>query len=71
MENLNFYNLKEDSVLEDKEIIANLESSSQKKINSKHLYDEIGSKLFEKITHLDDYYPTRSELEILEKKKHF
>ena len=71
MENLNFYNLKEDSVLEDKEIIANLESSSQKKINSKHLYDEIGSKLFEKITHLDDYYPTRSELEILEKKNIF
>ena len=32
MENLNFYNLKEDSVLEDKEIIANLESSSQKKL---------------------------------------
>ncbi|MBD23002.1 MAG: L-histidine N(alpha)-methyltransferase [Alphaproteobacteria bacterium] len=71
MENLNFYNLKEDTVLEDKEIIENLESSSQKKINSKHLYDEIGSKLFEKITNLDDYYPTRSELEILEKKNVF
>ena len=71
MENLNFYNLKEDTVLEDKEIIENLEAPNQKKINSKHLYDETGSKLFEKITNLDDYYPTRSELEILNKKKYF
>ena len=55
MENLNFYNLKEDTVLEDKEIIENLEAPYQKKINSKHLYDETGSKLFEKITNLDDY----------------
>ena len=65
-----FYNLKEDTVLEDKEIIENLETASQR-INSKHLYDENGSKLFEKITNLDDYYPTRSELEILEKKNVF
>ena len=49
MENLNFYNLKEDSVLEDKEIIANLESSSQKKINSKHLYDEIDQNFLKKL----------------------
>ena len=71
MENLNFYNLKEDAVLEDKEIIENLVAPFQKKIDSKHLYDETGSKLFEKITNLDDYYPTRSELEILDKKKYF
>ena len=71
MENLNFYNLIENEIFEDKEIINNLESASQKKINSKHLYDENGSKLFEKITNTEDYYPTRSELEILEKKKKF
>ena len=71
MENLNFYNLKDDTVLEDKEIIENLVAPFQKKIDSKHLYDETGSKLFEKITKLDDYYPTRSELEILDKKKYF
>ena len=46
-------------------------AASQKRINSKHLYDENGSKLFEKITNLDDYYPTRAELEILEKKNVF
>ncbi len=71
MENLNFYNLIEDEILEDNEILNDLKSSSKKKINSKHLYDENGSKLFEKITNSDDYYPTRSELEILEKKKDF
>ena len=68
MENLNFYNFIESSFFEDKEIVDNLESSPQKKINSKHLYDENGSKLFEMITNLDDYYPTRSELEILDQK---
>ena len=60
MENLNLYNLIEETINDDKEIVKNLDSSSQK-INSKHLYDETGSKLFEKITNLDDYYPTRSE----------
>ena len=71
MENLNFYNFIENSFFEDKEIVDNLESSPQKKINSKHLYDENGSKLFEMITNLDDYYPTRSELEILDQKNVF
>ena len=69
MENLNFYKLIDGEVCGEKEIIDNLENSLQKKINSKHLYDENGSKLFEKITNTEDYYPTRSELEILEKKK--
>ena len=48
MENLNFYNLIENEIFEDKEIINNLESASQK-INSKHLYDENGSKLLKKL----------------------
>ena len=32
MENLNFYNLKDDTVLEDKEIIENLVAPFQKKL---------------------------------------
>ena len=32
MENLNFYNLKEDTVLEDKEIIENLETLLKKEL---------------------------------------
>ena len=71
MENLNIYNLIQDEVYTDKEILNNLDNPSQKKINSKHLYDEYGSKLFDQITKTDDYYPTRSELEILEKKSNF
>ena len=71
MENLNIYNLIQDEVYTDKEILNNLDNPFQKKINSKHLYDEYGSKLFDQITKTDDYYPTRSELEILEKKSNF
>lgn len=40
-------------------------SKSQKKLPSKFFYDERGSKLFEQITRLDEYYPTRTEKKIL------
>lgn len=40
-------------------------TSERKAINSKWLYDDVGSHLFEAITELDAYYPTRAELEIL------
>lgn len=41
-------------------------ASEQKKISSRFFYDEVGSELFEKITTLDEYYPTRAEKQILE-----
>lgn len=37
----------------------------QKAISSKWLYDDVGSHLFEAITELDAYYPTRTEISIL------
>lgn len=37
-----------------------------KSISSKYFYDERGSELFEKISTLNEYYPTDAELEILE-----
>lgn len=40
-------------------------SRLQKTIPCRWLYDERGSELFEEITHLDDYYPTRAETAIL------
>ena len=43
----------------------------KRKLIQNILYDEYGSKLFDQITKTDDYYPTRSELEILEKKSNF
>jgi len=46
------------------EIIAGLKSTP-KFISSKFFYDKLGSKLFEEITNLDEYYPTRTEKKIL------
>ncbi len=40
-------------------------TSNPKTIAAKYLYDELGSKLFEKITDLDEYYQTRTEIDIL------
>ncbi len=42
-------------------------SASQKTLPSKYLYDAEGSRLFDRITELDAYYPTRREREILER----
>jgi dimethylhistidine N-methyltransferase len=39
--------------------------ASQKTINPKYFYDERGSRLFETITRLPEYYPTRTEAAIL------
>ena len=47
------------------ETIAGL-TAEKKMISSKWLYDTYGSELFEKITQLDDYYPTRTEARIFE-----
>lgn len=38
----------------------------QKKLPSKYFYDERGSQLFEQITRLDEYYPTRTEMAIMQ-----
>lgn len=38
-------------------------SQSPKTLPCKYLYDERGSQLFEDITALDDYYPTRADLD--------
>lgn len=41
-------------------------SRPQKTIPSKYFYDAAGSRLFQEITELDEYYPTRTELALLE-----
>lgn len=46
-------------------ILAGL-TADRKSIGSKWLYDDVGSHLFEAITELDAYYPTRTEITILE-----
>lgn len=46
------------------EIVRGLQSR-HKHISSKYFYNEAGSLLFEDITHLEEYYPTRTEKSIL------
>ncbi len=41
-------------------------AQQQKTVNPKFFYDERGSQLFDQITRLPEYYPTRSELAILQ-----
>ncbi len=68
MENLDFINCFELNDSEKDDLLVGLQSNDQKKLNSKYLYDKKGSELFDKITKLKEYYPTKKELEILENK---
>ena len=47
-----------------RDVLAGL-TARPKKLSPKYFYDETGSKLFEQITELPEYYPTRTELAIL------
>jgi dimethylhistidine N-methyltransferase len=44
--------------------------ATPKRLPAKYFYDKAGSRLFEQITTLPEYYPTRTELTILEAKGH-
>ena len=44
-------------------------SKKDKTLPCKYFYDEAGSELFEEICDLDEYYITRTELNLLEKNK--
>jgi dimethylhistidine N-methyltransferase len=56
---------EQDDITDDlREILAGL-SQSQKAISSKFFYDEKGSRLFDQICELPEYYLTRTELGIL------
>lgn len=48
-----------------RDVIAGL-SGSRKTLRPKYFYDEEGSRLFEEITRAPEYYPTRTEIGILE-----
>ncbi len=41
---------------------------ARKELPSKYFYDEVGSQLFEQICDLDEYYPTRTELAIMQER---
>jgi dimethylhistidine N-methyltransferase len=46
------------------DVIAGLQASP-KRLAPKYFYDGVGSQLFERITELPEYYPTRCEMQIL------
>jgi len=50
------------------EVLAGLSRSPQKTLPTKYLYDERGSELFDEITDTRDYYPTRTELAIFDRR---
>lgn len=47
------------------DVLAGL-SRPQKRLPSKYFYDAAGSRLFDRITELPEYYPTRTELAIMQ-----
>lgn len=47
-----------------KSVLAGL-SATPKRLEPRDFYDRVGAKLFEAITELDSYYPTRTELALL------
>lgn len=53
----------------EEEVLTGL-AKPQKRISSKYFYDERGSKLFEEICDLDEYYLTRTELALLRSHAH-
>lgn len=60
-----FYDLEPDAGSFLDEVVAGL-SQPQKAISPKYFYDERGCALFEKICALPEYYPTRTELALME-----
>jgi dimethylhistidine N-methyltransferase len=47
------------------DVLAGLAARPQKHLPARYFYDAAGSRLFDRITELDEYYPTRTELGIL------
>lgn len=46
------------------DVLAGL-SAAPKRLQAKYFYDGVGSQLFERITEVPEYYPTRTEMKIL------
>lgn len=65
-EKIQFYDLHPPIADLKDEVLKGL-SCRPKAISPKFFYDEYGSQLFDKITELSEYYPTRTEIGILQK----
>ncbi len=56
----------EESVLDDIKDGLRPKNGGEKKLPTLLLYDDVGLRLFEDITYLEDYYLTNAEIEVLE-----
>ncbi|MEA5419829.1 L-histidine N(alpha)-methyltransferase [Spirulina sp. CCNP1310] len=65
MNNFSFYDLQPKISNFRDEVLAGL-SKQQKQIPPKFFYDDYGSKIFDQICELEEYYPTRTEFSILQ-----
>ena len=63
-----FYDFNLEAQDQRQEILTGL-SEFPKRISAKYFYDQTGSELFEAITKLPEYYPTRTEIGLLRKYK--
>lgn len=61
----NEYNFEPDTENFLAEVLEGLSTTVQKLLPCKYLYDERGSRLFDAICELPEYYPTRTELSIM------
>ncbi|GAA6136170.1 L-histidine N(alpha)-methyltransferase [Oceaniserpentilla sp. 4NH20-0058] len=59
-----FYDFNRQQSDQKQEILQGL-TQTPKRISAKYFYDQTGSELFEAITQLDEYYPTRTEVQLL------
>jgi dimethylhistidine N-methyltransferase len=64
MSGVSLHDLAPDQTASLEEVLRGLRSP-QKELPCKLFYDEVGSDLFEQITQLDEYYPTRAEARIM------
>ncbi len=60
------FNSAADLVDQGQDVVQGL-SQTQKTLPCRYLYDDYGSALFEQITDLPEYYPTRTEQALLER----
>lgn len=65
MATISFHDLQPDTGSFLEEVVAGL-SQPQKSLSPKYFYDERGSALFEQICLLPEYYPTRTELALMQ-----
>jgi dimethylhistidine N-methyltransferase len=67
--NFRFFDLAPDTGSFLQDVVQGL-SHKQKTLPAKYFYDERGSKLFEAICELPEYYPTRTELTLMRESSH-